>query len=128
MRLVDAAPDAWKAIDVNVSENALSQDRRSIALTLKQWNCTNSQVNEYLSAMESNHQFVVIDMTAAHGVSVVGAPPESSTGSKRGIGAMKELGSVRGDGESSCTIRNGALMFIGTLPKGLWRLYLERVE
>lgn len=39
-----------------------------------------------------------------------------------------ELGSVRGDGETSCTIRGGAGMFVGTLPKGLWRLYLERVE
>lgn len=38
-----------------------------------------------------------------------------------------ELGSVRGNGEASCTIRSGAGMFVGTLPKGLWRLYMERV-
>ena len=43
------------------------------------------------------------------------------------INARIDVGSFRSDGESTCTLKTGSVMVVAQLPKGLWRVVLERI-
>jgi hypothetical protein len=43
------------------------------------------------------------------------------------VGSRIDVGSFRSDGESTCTLKTGSIMVVAQLPKGMWRVVLERI-